>query len=64
MAVSPAAESWSTSWSAELSSVVKSLKTPVMLMQPTDDYSLGPSMTLGPLVDAKGFPDRHLVFPP
>jgi hypothetical protein len=43
--------------------VVKSIKAPLMLMQPADDYSLGPSQTLGPLIDVKGFPDRHFVFP-
>jgi carboxymethylenebutenolidase len=63
VAVSPAAESWSSYWADTLSSIVRSATTPIMMMQPANDFSLGPSMTLGPLVDAKGFPYRHMVFP-
>lgn len=34
------------------------------LAQARNDFNLGPSEVLGPLVDAKGAPSRHKVFPP
>ena len=33
------------------------------LMQAANDYNLGPSNPLGPIIDAKGFPNRHMIFP-
>jgi hypothetical protein len=46
-----------------LSQVIRSSKAPIFLLQAQNDYNLGPSEVLGPVVDAKGFPSRHKVFP-
>jgi dienelactone hydrolase len=63
VAMSPAAESWSSYWSTFLTAAVKATTTPIFLLQAKNDYNLGPSTTLGPLVDAIGFPSRHMIFP-
>jgi dienelactone hydrolase len=63
VAMSPAAESWNASWSTFLTGAVKTITTPIFLLQAKNDYNLGPSTTLGPLVDAIGFPSRHMIFP-
>jgi len=64
IAMSPAAMSWSDRWAERLSLAVKNSKRPVYLMQAENDYNTGPSEILGPLVDDKGFPSSHKLFPP
>ncbi|MFO1519095.1 MAG: prolyl oligopeptidase family serine peptidase [bacterium] len=62
--MSPAAMSWKNPvWAVRLSQAVRNSKAPIFLMQAQNDYNLGPSEVLGPLVDAKGFPSRHKIFP-
>jgi len=63
IAMSPAAESWNPGWAARLTQAVNASKTPLFLLQAHNDYNLGPSKTLGPLIDAKGLPSRHMIFP-
>jgi len=66
VAMSPAAMSWGKGmlWGPRLSQAIKNSKAPIFLLQAENDYNLGPSEVLGPLVDAKGAPSRHKVFPP
>jgi dienelactone hydrolase len=63
LAMSPAAMSWNPSWSERLSQAVRTSRAPLFLAQAQNDFNLGPSEVLGPLVDAKGTPSRHKVFP-
>ena len=63
IAMSPAAESWGPMWSDKLTSVVQASQGPIYLMQAHNDYTLGPTETLGALVNAKGAPGRCNVFP-
>jgi carboxymethylenebutenolidase len=66
VAMSPAAMSWGQGglWGPRLTEAVKTSKAPIFLLQAQNDYNLGPSEVVGPVVDAKGFPSRHKVFPP
>jgi dienelactone hydrolase len=66
VAMSPAAMSWGQGglWGPRLTEAVKYSKKPIFLLQAQNDYNLGPSEVVGPVVDAKGFPSRHKVFPP
>lgn len=66
VAMAPAAMSWGKGflWGPYLSQAVRVSKAPIFLIQAENDFSLGPSNVLGPIVDAKGFPSRHKVFPP
>ena len=62
--MSPAAESWGNPhWAGRLADSVAAAKAPIFLLQAGNDYNLGPSEFLGPRIDAKGFPNRHKVFP-
>src|SRR5262245_37465179 len=63
VAMSPAAMSWSPGWSARLSQAIRNSKAPIFLLQAQNDYNLGPSEVLGPLVDSKGSPSRYKIFP-
>jgi len=63
VAMSPAAESWGPMWSNKLTEVVKASPGPIYLMQAHNDFNLGPTETLGGLVEAKGPPSRCNVFP-
>ena len=64
VAMGPASESWvNPNWASRLKSAIDGTNVPIFLLQASNDFSLGPSQTLGPLVDAKGFPNRHKIFP-
>lgn len=63
VAMSPASASWSPLWAQRLSRAVSVSRAPIFLMQACNDYSLGPSRVLGPLIHAKGLPNRQKVFP-
>ena len=63
VAMSPAAESWRAAWSQDLASAIRAAKGPVFLTQARNDYNLGPTKELGPLVDARGAPSTCLLFP-
>jgi len=65
VAMSPAAMSWGKGklWGPWLSQLIQSAQAPIFLLQAANDYNLGPSEVLGPLVDAKGAPNRHKLFP-
>jgi len=39
-------------------------KAPVFLIQAENDYNLGPSNYLGPVLDKKGPPNKHKIYPP
>jgi len=64
--MSPAAMSWGRGqlWGPRLSLAIQHAKAPIFLLQAENDFNMGPSQVLGPLVDAKGFPNRHKIFPP
>jgi len=66
VAMSPAAMSWGNGkiWGPRLTLAIQNSKAPIFLLQAENDYNLGPSEVLGPVVDAKGPPSRHKVFPP
>ncbi len=65
VAMAPAAQSWDNpNWAARLSTAITDAHAPIFLLQAENDYNLGPSKVLGPLIDAKGFPNRHRIFPP
>jgi polyhydroxybutyrate depolymerase len=64
VAMSPAAESWGNpNWAGRLTRAVEISHAPIFLMQARNDYNLGPSAVLGPIVDAKGPPSRARIFP-
>ncbi len=66
VAMSPAAMSWGNGkiWGPRLTQAIQNSKAPIFLLQAENDYNLGPSNVLGPVVDAKGSPSRHKIFPP
>ena len=66
IAMSPAAMSWGNGqlWGPALTQVIQSSTAPIFLLQAENDFNLGPSEVLGPVVDAKGAPSRHKIFPP
>jgi dienelactone hydrolase len=47
-----------------LKQALENAKAPVFLIQAENDYNLGPSNYLGPVLDKKGPPNRHKVYPP
>lgn len=59
----PAAESWSPLWADRLTKAVNTAAKPIFLMQARNDYQLGPSEVLGPLLDKRGLPNRHKLYP-
>ena len=61
--MSPAAESWRPAWSQDLAGAIRAAKGPIFLMQARNDYNLGPTRELGPLVEARGAPSTCLLFP-
>jgi pimeloyl-ACP methyl ester carboxylesterase len=63
VAMSPAAESWRPAWSKDLESAIRASKGPIFLTQARNDYNLGPTKVLGPLVEARGAPSTCLLFP-
>jgi len=65
VAMSPAAQSWrNPNWDPRLSKAIDGARAPIFLLQAQNDYDLGVTEVLGPRIDAKGFPNRHKLFPP
>jgi len=64
VAFAPGAMSWSnTAVRQRLERAVRNAKAPLFLAQAQNDFSLGPSQALGPLVRAKGPPSEAKVYP-
>ncbi len=47
-----------------LKQALEKANAPVFLLQAQNDYNLGPSQYLGPVLDQKGPPNRHKIYPP
>jgi carboxymethylenebutenolidase len=52
-----------TAFARYLTDVIKDSEGPIFLMQAHNDYNLGPTTYLGPVVSARGAPNRCAVFP-
>jgi hypothetical protein len=52
-----------TAFAHYLTDVIRKSEGPIFLMQAHNDYSLGPTTYLGPVVAARGAPNRCAVFP-
>jgi len=64
VAFAPGAMSWSnTALQQRLVRAVRNAKAPLFLAQAQNDFSLGPSEVLGPIVRAKGPPSDARVYP-
>ena len=63
VAMSPAAESWRPAWGNELKSRLALATAPIFLAQARNDFNLGPTEILGPIVDKRGAPSQCLLFP-
>jgi carboxymethylenebutenolidase len=60
----PAAMSWAnTELQKQMTDCVRRAKAPVFLIQAKNDYNIGPSETLGPVLKAKGGLNRSKVYP-
>ena len=60
----PGAMSWAnTELQKRLLMAVHAAKAPVFLLQAENDYNLGPSEVLGPVIRAQGFRNRAKVYP-
>ena len=60
----PAAMSWAnTDLQNRLTECARNAKVPVFLIQAKNDYNIGPSETLGPVLKAKGGLNRSKVYP-
>jgi hypothetical protein len=53
---------WVTGLDARLEAAVQHAQAPVLIVQAHNDYNLGPSQTLGPLLEKAG-KGRAVVFP-
>jgi carboxymethylenebutenolidase len=61
----PAAMSWAnTELRKRLLKAVLDAKAPLFLIQAQNDYSLGPSEVLGPIIKRKGPPNQAKIYPP
>jgi carboxymethylenebutenolidase len=61
----PGAKSWrNVPLQQRLIAAVRKARAPIFLAQAENDYSLGPSDVLGPLIRAKGPPNEAKVYPP
>jgi carboxymethylenebutenolidase len=61
----PAAKSWAnTELRQRLLEAVRNAKSPLFLIQAKNDFSLGPSEVLGPVIKRKGPPNQAKVYPP
>ena len=61
----PGAESWANhALQARLEQAVRNAKAPLFLAQAQNDFSLGPSQVLGPIIRAKGAPNDAKIYPP
>jgi dienelactone hydrolase len=60
----PGAMSWgATDYPAILSAIVEDIQIPTFLIQAENDYSIGPSQVLGPILESKGAPSGYKIFP-
>jgi len=60
----PAAMSWGNAALRErLMAAVRKAKAPIFLIQAANDYSLGPSEMLGPVIKEKGTPNAAKIYP-
>jgi carboxymethylenebutenolidase len=61
----PAAMAWDgvPEVHGRLEQALQRAKAPVFLIQAENDYNLGPSQDLGPVLDRDGTPNRHEVYP-
>jgi dienelactone hydrolase len=65
IAFSPAAMSWGNREIRQRAiEVVQRCKAPIFLLQAENDYSLGPSDVLGPIIREKGGSNQAKVYPP
>jgi dienelactone hydrolase len=61
----PAAMSWAnTELRKRLLEAVRGAKVPLFLVQAQNDYGLGPSEVLGPVIKRKGPPNQAKIYPP
>jgi carboxymethylenebutenolidase len=61
----PAAMSWAnTELRKRLLKAVLDAKAPLFLIQAQNDYNLGPSEVLGPMIKRKGPPNQAKIYPP
>jgi carboxymethylenebutenolidase len=61
----PAAMSWAnTELRKRLLEAVLDAKAPLFLIQAQNDYNLGPSEVLGPMIKRKGVPNQARIYPP
>lgn len=61
----PAAKSWAnTELRKRLLKAVTDAKAPLFLIQAQNDYGLGPSEVLGPVIKRKGHPNQAKIYPP
>jgi carboxymethylenebutenolidase len=61
----PAAKSWAnTELRKRLHEAVVNAKGPLFLIQAQNDFSLGPSEDLGPMIKRKGAPNQARIYPP
>jgi dienelactone hydrolase len=61
----PAAMSWAnTELRKRLLEATRDAKAPLFLIQAQNDYSLGPSKVLGPVIERKGLPNQARIYPP
>jgi carboxymethylenebutenolidase len=61
----PASKSWSnTALRKRLLEAVLNAKAPLFLIQAQNDFSLGPSEVLGPMIKRKGPPNQARIYPP
>jgi carboxymethylenebutenolidase len=61
----PAAKSWAnTELRKRLLEAVRGAKAPLFLIQAQNDFSLGPSEVLGPMIQRKGPPNQARIYPP
>jgi dienelactone hydrolase len=65
MPFAPGAMSWANqALDARLERAVRNAKAPLFLAQAQNDFSLGPSQVLGPIIRAKGAPNDAKIYPP
>jgi poly(3-hydroxybutyrate) depolymerase len=61
----PGAMSWANpALQKRLEQAVRNAKAPLFLAQAQNDFSLGPSQILGPIIRAKGAPNFAKIYPP
>jgi dienelactone hydrolase len=63
IAFNPAAQMWNSTLSAHFRAAVEQTRVPVLLLQAENGYGLGPSQDLGPQLEARGAPNRCIVYP-